>query len=52
MMNSLFQVKVRLSRSKNMVASDPARLPRKHLKTPDSEVTEDRLMKDVIKCGR
>ena len=27
----------------------PARLPRKHLKNPDSEMAEDRLMKDIIK---
>ena len=27
----------------------PARLPRKRLKTPYSEVAEDRLMKDIIK---
>ena len=25
------------------------KLPRKRLKTPDSEVAEDRLMKDIIK---
>ena len=29
----------------------PARLPRKRLKTTDSEVAEDRLMKDIIKYG-
>ena len=27
----------------------PARLPRKCLETPNSEVTEDHLMKDIIK---
>ena len=27
----------------------PERLPRKRLKTPDSEVAEDRLMKDITK---
>ena len=27
----------------------PARLPRKRLKTPDSKVAEDRLMKNIIK---
>ena len=27
----------------------PARWPRKRLKTPESEVAEDRLMKDIIK---
>ena len=30
----------------------PAKLPRKRLQTPDSEVAEDRLIKDIIKKGR
>ena len=45
----LFEVEALLSRPKNMAASDPSRLPRKCLQTPDSEVAEDLLMKDIIK---
>ena len=41
----LFQVKAWLSRPKNMAFSDPS----KRLKTPDSELAEDRLLKDIIK---
>ena len=45
----LFHIKVRLSRPKNMVASDPSEVAQELLKTPDSEVAKDRLMKDIIK---
>ena len=46
----LFHVKARLSkRKKTWQHQTPARLPRIRLKTPDIEVAEDRLLKDIIK---
>ena len=45
----LFQVKALLSRPKNVVASDPSEVTQKMSSDPESEVSEDRLMKDIIK---
>ena len=44
----LFQVKAWLSRPKNMVASDPSMVTQETPFDPESEVAEDRLMKDTF----
>ena len=45
----LFQVRAWLSRPKNMAASDPIDVTQEVPEDTESEVAEDRLMKDIIK---
>ena len=48
----LFQIKTWLNRLENMAASDPNEVTQETPKDAESEVAEDRLMKDIIKYGR